>query len=78
MPKGRELAAARVLAGLGQRELAALAKIDTSTLNRMERSGDSTVRGLAQNVERVLLALEKKGVEISHDGAIKRVEKGRR
>jgi transcriptional regulator with XRE-family HTH domain len=72
LPKGRELAAARILAGLGQRELAALARIDTSTLNRMERSGDNTVRGLAQNVERVLLALAEKGVEIGSDGAIRR------
>jgi hypothetical protein len=41
----------------------------------MERSGDSSVRGLAANVERVLLALEKRGVEISHDGSIRKVGK---
>jgi len=72
------IAAARVLAGLGQRELAALAKIDTSTLNRMERSGDSTVRGQAPNVERVLHALEKRGVEIAPDGSIRAVPKPKR
>jgi ribosome-binding protein aMBF1 (putative translation factor) len=68
---------ARVLVGLGQRELAALVKIDASTLNRMERSGDSTVRGQAPNVERVLLALEKKGVEITPDGSVRPVPKKR-
>jgi hypothetical protein len=31
---------------LGQRDLAALAEIDKSTLNRMERSGDAPARGL--------------------------------
>jgi hypothetical protein len=78
LPTGRQLAAARVLVGLGQRELAALAKIDTSTLNRMERSGDSTVRGQAPNVERVLLALERKGVEIGNDGTIRPIAKAKR
>jgi transcriptional regulator with XRE-family HTH domain len=77
LPTGKQLAAARVLAGLGQRQLAKLAKLDTSTVNRMERSGDSTVRGHAPNVERVLLALERKGVEIATDGSIRSIAKKR-
>jgi len=43
----------------------------------MERSGDSTVRGQAPNVERVLLALERKGVEIAPDGSIRPISKKR-
>jgi hypothetical protein len=43
----------------------------------MERSGDATVRGQAPNVERVLMALERKGVEIAPDGSIRPVPKRR-
>jgi hypothetical protein len=43
-----------------------------TTINRFEKSGDAVVRGHAQNVERVLLALERKGVEIAEDGSIRK------
>ena len=77
LPTGRQIAAARVLAGLQQRELAREAKIDPSTLNRMEGSGDSTVSGLARNVESVVKALERRGVEITED-SIRQVGKPKR
>jgi hypothetical protein len=43
----------------------------------MKRSSDSTVRGQAPNVERVLLALERKGVEVAADGSIRPIAKKR-
>lgn len=70
LPRGKEIAAARVLAGLSQKELARLAKLDTSTIVRME-SSLGTARGHMGNVERVLLVLQRKGVEIDPDGAIR-------
>jgi len=68
---------ARVAAAMAIRRIQEGPSIDTSTLNRMERSGDSTVRGQAPNVERVLLALERKGVEIAPDGSIRPISKKR-
>jgi transcriptional regulator with XRE-family HTH domain len=65
---GRQIAAARVLAGLGQAELAAAAKISVPTLRRME-SSDGPVSGYANNAEAVRRALESAGVEfIAEDG----------
>jgi len=57
------------------RDLATEAKIDPTTLHRMEKSGDETARGHARNVERVIQALRQNGVEISEDGSIRRVGK---
>ena len=74
MPKGKELAAARVLAGLSQKEMARLAKLDTSTIVRMEGS-PGTARGHLSNVEKVLLVLEKQGVELASDGSIRTISK---
>jgi transcriptional regulator with XRE-family HTH domain len=68
LPSGRQIAAARVLVGLQQRELAKAAGLDPSTVNRMEGAGKEAARGLAKNVELVLAALERKGVEITEDG----------
>jgi transcriptional regulator with XRE-family HTH domain len=68
MPTGNQLRAGRVLAGLEQRHLAKLAGLDITTISRMERSGDSSVRGFATNVEKVVIALERSGVEITPDG----------
>jgi transcriptional regulator with XRE-family HTH domain len=59
---GRQIAAARVLIGLSQRELAIKAKISTPTLIRMEaRFGEAV--GLINNIAAVRTALEKAGVE---------------
>lgn len=68
MPTGRQIAAARTLLGLHQRDLAKLAKLDVTTVNRMEQSGPGPVRGQGRSIEAVIDALEKKGAEITPDG----------
>jgi hypothetical protein len=50
--------------------LAELARLDVSTIVRMEKSL-GTARGHLSNVEKVLLVLQRKGVEIDQDGAIR-------
>ena len=60
-PTGRQIAAARTLAGLSQPDLAAKANISTPTLKRMEASEGPAV-GMANNVEAVRRALESAGV----------------
>jgi transcriptional regulator with XRE-family HTH domain len=72
MPRGKELAAARVLAGLSQKKMAELAKLDVSTIVRME-SSIGTARGHLSNVEKVLIVLGKEGVEIGADGSIRQL-----
>jgi transcriptional regulator with XRE-family HTH domain len=44
MPTGRQIAAARMMAGLHQKELAHAAKLDITTVNRMEGMGRSLRR----------------------------------
>jgi hypothetical protein len=65
---GRMLAAARMLAGLEQQELAKLAKISASTISRMEAAQGETVSAHPKNIEAVLTVLERKGVVIEEDG----------
>jgi transcriptional regulator with XRE-family HTH domain len=78
MPTGRQIAAARMMAGLHQQELAKLAHLDVTTVNRMEGMGAEQVRSLSHNVQRVLDALARKGVEIRDDGSVGPVTKVRR
>jgi transcriptional regulator with XRE-family HTH domain len=59
---GRQLAAARALAGIGQAELAAAAKVSVPTLRRMEAS-EGPASGLANNVLAVRRALESAGIQ---------------
>jgi transcriptional regulator with XRE-family HTH domain len=68
LPTGRQIAAARTLVGLHQKDLAKLAKLDVTTINRMEGSGDKPVGGLGPNIQRVLDALAARGVEITDTG----------
>src|SRR5262249_36940160 len=75
LPTGHQLKAARALAGLTSVKLAALAKIDASTLSRMESSGIKPVRGLAGSVDAVIRALEAKGVVIEADGGVRPIHK---
>jgi len=59
---GRQIAAARVLIGLSQRELALKAKIPTPTLIRIEsRFGEAV--GLINNIAAVRAILESAGIE---------------
>jgi transcriptional regulator with XRE-family HTH domain len=76
LPTGNMLKAARALADLTSVELARLAKIDASTISRMETSGARPVRGQAGTVDAVVRALEAKGVVIESDGV--RLRKPRR
>lgn len=58
---GRQIAAARALAGVSQAELADTANISVPTLRRMEAS-EGLAAGLANNVAAVRRALETAGV----------------
>ena len=65
--RGRQIAAARTLLGLGQKELAEAALISVPTLKRMEASV-GTVSGLPNNILAVKAALEAAGIEFIPDG----------
>ncbi|MGO4677531.1 transcriptional regulator [Bosea sp. 2YAB26] len=65
-PTGRQLAAARALAGLGQTEVAASAQISLPTLRRMEASS-GPVTGMANNVAAVVRVLTASGIEFISD-----------
>ena len=67
LPSGNILRAARALAGLKSGKLAALAKIDASTLSRMEATGRKPVRGHAGTFDAVIRALKAHGVQIEDD-----------
>lgn len=60
-PTGRQIAAARTLAGISQADLAASAQISVPTLRRMEAS-EGQASGMANNVVAVVRALEAAGV----------------
>ena len=64
MPTGHQLKAARNLAGIEQREVARKAKIDSSTLHRMEASGAKPIHGHVTNVAKVIEVLREAGVEL--------------
>jgi DNA-binding XRE family transcriptional regulator len=59
---GRQVAAARALAGLSQAELASTARVSVQTLGRMEAS-EGPAPGMPNNVAAVRAALESAGVE---------------
>lgn len=59
---GRQLAAARVLAGLKQEEVAARANISLPTISRMEAS-EGQASGYRNNVAAVVAVLEDAGIE---------------
>jgi transcriptional regulator with XRE-family HTH domain len=63
--------------GLTQVELAKAAGIDASTLSRMENSGAKPVKALSQNLEAVLEALRKAGVELPDENTIRLVKRRR-
>lgn len=65
---GRQIAAARALAGLGQSELAEAANISVPTLRRME-SSDGKASGYANNLLAIRTALEAAGVVFLDAGA---------
>lgn len=60
-PTGRQIAAARVLIGITQADLAGKANVSVPTLKRMEAS-DGPAQGMANNVLAVRRALEVAGI----------------
>ncbi len=75
---GRQIAAARVLAGIGQAELAEQARVSVATLRRMEASAGPAT-GIANNVLAIRTALESAGVIFvaeNGDGPGVRLRKG--
>jgi transcriptional regulator with XRE-family HTH domain len=60
---GRQIAAARALTGLSQRDVARMANISVPTLKRMEGAKDDPVSGMINNIAAVKAALETAGVE---------------
>jgi transcriptional regulator with XRE-family HTH domain len=65
LPTGNELKAARALAGLRTGEVATLAKVDNSTLSRLEGFGPHTVRGHSVTIAKIIKVLTQHGVEIT-------------
>lgn len=59
---GRQIAAARALAGIGQAELAERARVSVPTLRRME-AAEGPAPGMANNIAAIRAALESAGVE---------------
>ena len=55
--------------------MAAAAKVDPTTIVRMESAGNKPVGGSAASLQAVLAALHRAGVEITADGV--RLTKGR-
>lgn len=63
---GRQLAAARTLAGKTQTEIAGEAGVSVPTLKRMEGS-PGAVAGIPNNIKAVINALEAAGIEFIND-----------
>ena len=77
LPTGHQLKAARALAGLTSAKLAALAKIDPSTISRQwNRLALGPCARQAGGVDAVVRALEASGVTMDADGV--RLKKPRR
>ncbi len=64
-----QLRAARALASLDQRALAALAGLSVPTIQRMEAS-EGVIRGNVDSLTRLVGALAAAGVELIGDGAV--------
>jgi predicted transcriptional regulator len=60
--------AARALLGIDQKALAELAGVSLPTIQRMEASG-GVVRGVVESLTRVVVALDRAGVELIGDNA---------
>lgn len=66
---GRQIAAARVLLGLSQGDLAAATSMSTPTVRRMEASPGEAA-GLINNVKAIQAYLEQLGIRFVNDGDI--------
>jgi len=63
-----QLRAARALAGLDQRELAARAGLSLPTIQRMEAS-EGIIRGNVDSLTKLIAALDSAGIELIGEGA---------
>ena len=70
MPSGRQLRAARILAGLDQSELAKLSKVHSTTIIRLEAFDAQPVRGQSGTITAVVNALAKAGVDLGENGSV--------
>ncbi|MEJ2646124.1 MAG: helix-turn-helix transcriptional regulator [Gammaproteobacteria bacterium] len=64
-----QIRAARALLGMDQRHLAEAAGLSLPTIQRMEASRGSQIRGNVDSLVKVVEALEKAGVELLGEGA---------
>lgn len=64
-----QLRAARALAGMDQRDLAAASGLSLPTIQRMEAS-DGMIRGNVDSLMKLIAALETAGIELIDAGAI--------
>jgi transcriptional regulator with XRE-family HTH domain len=67
---GRQLAAARVLLGISQAQLALATSLSVPTIRRMEASS-AEVSGLTNNVKAIRSHLESQGIEFTFDDHFK-------
>jgi predicted transcriptional regulator len=77
MPTGRQLRAARILAGLDQTDLAKLAKVHPTTIIRLEAFDAAPVRGHSATITALVNALAKAGVDIGENGSVIPKPKGK-
>jgi transcriptional regulator with XRE-family HTH domain len=63
-----QMKAARALLGIDQKELARLSGLSLPTIQRMEAS-NGTVRAVVDSLEKVVIALNRAGVELIGAGA---------
>jgi transcriptional regulator with XRE-family HTH domain len=70
-----QLRAARALAGMDQKDLAAASGLSLPTIQRMEAS-EGVIRGNVDSLMKLIAALEAAGVELINEGAVS--EKGGR
>jgi hypothetical protein len=61
-----------------QRDLAKLARLDVTTVDRLEGFGPAEVRGKLESIEAVVAALEKRGVEFTERGVQLTAKRGPR
>jgi transcriptional regulator with XRE-family HTH domain len=67
---GRQLAAARVLLGISQSQLASATSLSVPTIRRMEASS-AEVTGLPNNVKAIRSHLESQGIEFTFHDTLK-------
>ena len=65
---GNQLKAARALAGIDQKTLAAESSVNISTIGSMEAKGEASLTSGLDTIRKVMAALEARGVEFLNHG----------